>query len=445
MHNNTDSTDETTTSLDQGLTADQQHRGMRSIYGAASMIALHITFVSGSAVMVLFIKALGGSDFQAMLPAALIFLLRLVQLPVSMKVPPRMGKRFITNCWTVSIIILLIAYLLPFVTGPGQSTIITFLILFSVAVAIRACGGVFWFPLLHDLVPVNIRGRFFGKMRSLWNTVAVLAVLASGAFLGKNPDIWQFQVIFIVSIFLFAGAIIIIRKIPTGSSLSGELDFDDWRLYIKDLLRQRALLIFLAYYGVLGFFMGVLGQPLVLYMKHRGFAASNNIFIFCFTNFGTIASLFVAGLFVDKIGTKRVFLATHLVLCLICFFVVLTGAMSKEATMFLLPVAMLFSGAMIAASGVACTAQMFHLIPNRGRAFFMSFAWVVIFLGRAISPMCVGGILNWTGEDWTCSLLNYQLGIFQVILGVTGVMMLAAVGLVFFIQEVKPIQATKTK
>lgn len=443
MQDKADPTEEVLPTANQGLTNDQQTRGMRSVYWAASAGSIYYVLASGSAVSVLFIKELGGSDFQAMLPASLLLLTRIIQLPASMKIAPGRGKRFMVNCWHVATGLLGLAFLLPFVLGKGQLSVISFLVLFSIASAISASGGVFWFPLLHDIVPVHTRGRFFGKMRSIWNVVSVAAVLAAGAFLGKNPDLWQFQIIFLITLVLFAGRSFIVRKMPTGNSLAGELEFDDWRHYIKGLLKQRALLIFLAYYGVLGFFMGFLGQPLVLYIRHRGFPADDNIFIYCFSNFGTIASLFVAGVLVDKLGTKRIFLATHLVLCVVCFFVVFVGTMSQAATMYLLPVALVFAGGMIAASGVACTAQMFHLVPDRGRAFFMSLSWIVIFIGRALSPLCIGGILGWCGEDWTITLFSAQWDIFQFILAVAGIMMLSAVSLLYFIQEVKQPEANK--
>ncbi len=410
---------------------------MRSVYWAASMGSLYSALICNSAMSVLFIKELGGSDFQAMLPASILLLARFVQLPISMIIPPSRGKRFMMGCWNFGTVLMASAFLLPFVMGRGDFTVMIFLALITLAALFNSSGGVFWFPMLHDIVPINVRGRFFGKLRSLWNSVAILAILAGGAFLGKNPDVWQFQVIFLSAIVLYVGRTLIVRKIQTGNSLAGDIEFDDWRHYIRGLLKQKALLVFLTYYGVLGFFMGVLSQPLVLYIKYRGFPASDNIFIYCFTNFGTIASLFIAGILVDRLGTKRIFLATHLVLCAVCFFVVMVGTMSKETALFLLPVALVFAGAMIAASGVACTAQLFHLIPDRGRAFFMSLSWIVIFTGQALSPLCVGGVLGWAGEDWTITLFSARWDIFQFILAVAGVMMLFAIILLCFIKEVK--------
>jgi MFS family permease len=401
------------------------------------MGSVQLVLMSGSAVGVLFIKALGGSDFQAMLPASLVLLLRVIQLPISMTIPPRCGKRFMVVSWHIAAALFAAAFLLPFLTGPGQVGVIAFLMLFSVALVASTSAMTFWFPMLHDLVPVSVRGRFFGKLRSIWNLTSLLVVLGAGVFLGKNPALWQFQIVLLLSILLFSIRTFIVRRIPTGRSLAGELDFAKWQHYVRSLWRERALVMFLLYYGVLGFFMGILGQPLVLYIRHLGFPASANIFIFCFNNLGMVASLFVAGMFVDRLGTKRIFFATHLVLCIVCFCVVAIGTMPSTTALYLLPLAMVVAGGMIAASGVAATAQMFHLVPDRGRAFFMSLSWIIIFAGRAISPLFVVGLLGLAGERWTVTLAGVQWDIFQTILAVTGICMLGAIVLLGRVQEVK--------
>lgn len=410
---------------------------MRWAYVASLGGSVFFTLVCNSAIGVLFIKELGGSDFQAMLPASLFMLARFVQLPVSMKIPPGKGKSFMMNCCNIAVVFGVIAYLLPSILEKSSLSVTIFLVFFFVAISVNTAGMVFWFPMLHDIVPEHTRGRFFGKMRSIWQSFCVVFVLACGVFLGKNPELWQFQVVFLIAVAFLASRSWIIKRIPTGNSLAGEMDFDHWKHYIKNVLKQKVLLKFLIYYMILGFFMGVLGDPLVLYIKYRGFPASENIFIYCFKIFGTIASLFVAGILVDKFGRKRIFMASHLVLCAMCFFVVFIGTMPKEAAMFLLPVALVISGAVMAASGIALIAQLFFLIPDQGRAFFLSFSWIIIGISRAVSPLFVGKILDRAGDGWTISLFSIQWDIFQFIFGVTGVMMFLALSMICLVKDVK--------
>jgi MFS family permease len=292
--------------------------------------------------------------------------------------------------------------------------------------------------MLHDLVPVHQRGRFFGRLRATWTGIGYLVVLTSGFFLGKEPGIWQFQVIFGVAVTLYCLRTFFVAKIPTGNSLSGELDYDNWRQYVRGLFRQKPLVIFLAYYGVLGFCMGFLSQPLVLYMKARGFPAKDNVIIYSFTTLGAIAANLFAGSLVDRFGTKRIFLVAHVILCLTCFAVVGIGMGPNAYAMFLLPAAMVVSGGTIAASNVACTAQLLHLIPNRGRAFYFSLATIITFAGVAISPLFVGFILDAAGEHWQMDVMNGTLDIFQVLLLAAGVLTLMAIVMLFLVRNVHP-------
>ena len=183
--------------------------------------------------------------------------------------------------------------------------------------------------------------------------------------------------------------------------------------------------------------MGILGLPLVLYMDYRGFPIRDNIFIFCFKNFGIIVSLFVAGILVDKLGMKRIFLGTHLVICAVCFFLVYIGTVPNEVAMFLLPVALVISGATMASSGVALMAQLFYLIPDQGRAFFLSLSWIILGISGALAPLCVGKILDCVSKDWIITLFSVQLDIFQFIFAVTGVMLLLTVGLICLVKDAK--------
>ncbi|MBN1942617.1 MAG: MFS transporter [Phycisphaerae bacterium] len=417
---------------------------MRQTVWAACTGSVFTMLLTGSAVGALLIKQLGGTDFQSMLPASILLLAQTVQIPVSLRIPPGRGKAFMLRAWLAALGILTAAFFLPaFLSGRGGVTI--FLVVLGAGVLVNGSGSTFWFPLLHDLVPVHRRGRFFGRLRAIWSFVSFSAILAAGFFLGKNPAVWRFQVVFGVALVLYFVRIFFVARIPAGNSLSGGLDFEDWRHYVRNLFRQRALVVFLAYYGVLGFCMGFLSQPLVLYMKARGFPAKDNVIIFSFHTLGTVLSYLISGSLVDRFGTKRIFLVAHLVLCLTCFGVVGIGMGPNEYAMFLLPAAMIVAGGIIAASGVACTAQLFHLIPNRGRAFYLSLAMIITSVGVAVSPLLVGCVLDVVGDGWRRDFGPVTLDMFQVLLLIAGVLSLLAIGILQAVPNVHPNRETAEK
>ena len=426
------------TNAAQGLTDQQQTRGMRYTYIAVCFGSIMFFLMRGSAIGTLFIKQLGGSDLQALLITAFVTLFHVIQIPIALKIAPSKGKAFMLSCWYVYALLLAVAVLMPSFLPPGQTTVIWVLILVAMAFAVRSAGGPFWFPLIHDVVPVDRRGRFFGKLRALWTSVCFAYVLLAGVFLGSQPDIWKFQVILGIATVFALVRNIFVTVIPTGNSLSGNHDYDDWKAYVKEFLLHRELLLFCAYFGAFSILATFLRQPLILYLRHMGLPVGDNVIVFNFNTLGMVLFLLAGGVLVDRFGTKPIFLVSHVILFLLCLAVVGIGMLPLDTARALMAVAMMLSGGTFAVAGIACTAQMFHLVPDRGRVFFMSLAMIILWSGFTISPLIAGGILNLTGPDWTLHFPGVQLDIFQVMVASAGLAMLPIIGLLRFVDNVKP-------
>lgn len=423
----------------QGLSYLEQKRGMRMAFLVSATGSVMWMYITQSAVFALMIKAMGGTDFQAMLPGSMTFIFRISQPIAAMHVPPKHGQFFMVLMYSISSVVMMLGLLVPFLPLSSGMLIWLFLCVMLLGQFFESMAGAFWFPLLHDLIPVNLRGRFFGRLRSLWNGFGLVLVLLSGWFLGHDPAVWQYQVVLLTGVMLGWARNIGILKMPTGNSLSGEHDFNDWKHYVRGLFRQKTLLYFLAYYTALGFLIGFLGQPLILYMKSRGLATNDNIFVYCSTTFGMILTFMAAGVLVDKLGTKRIFLATHLILCAVCAYVFFLGFMPVETFKAMMPVALVVAGGMSGASGIACTAQLFHLVPNQGRAFYMSLSFVFIWVGQALSPILMGALAGIFGDGPLLNMPGGKVNIYQMSILLAGVSMLLLIFLLFYnVQNVRP-------
>ena len=117
----------TSPNSDTGLTSEQQTQGMRYTILSASCGAIMFMLFSRSAVGALFIKELGGTDFQAMLLSSIMILAGILRIPVSMKVPPGKGKKFMERCWFIAAGLMAIAFAAPSVLGKGPHSVIVFL------------------------------------------------------------------------------------------------------------------------------------------------------------------------------------------------------------------------------------------------------------------------------------------------------------------------------
>jgi len=391
-----------------------------------------------SAFGVLFIKHLGGSDLQAMLFGSLFFLPRILQLPISLIIAPRSGKAFMLNCWFIAGLIMVVALAVSFFPIEGSDKATWIVIIMAVSSIIRQAGSTFWFPLLHDVVPDGHRGRFFGRMRASWSTSTLVALLLAGLFLGRDPPLWRFQAVLAVALVPYFLRNVFIARVPEATSPIRDSDYADWRKYVRQILSRSEVVVFCAYFSMLGFCGGVLSTPLVLYMRHLGVPVRDNVIINGFEPLGQVLSLLLAGTIIDRTGTRRVFKAAHLVLCGACFFAVFIGWLSTPQATCLMPIVLILGGSMVASAGVACSVQLFHFAPDRGRAFFMSLTMILITLGRGLSSVAVGYILKLVPNTWTLIVLDIHFDVFQVMLATAGSAMLLILFLAAFVEDVRP-------
>lgn len=421
---------------ESGLSLRQQKRGMRLIYPTAMAFSVSVVLLIKSSLGALLIKSLGGTDVQSVLPGVILSFGGFLQLIIAVRMPPARGRAFLHRMVGLSLALYALAFLSPFVLPSGPGWTWCFLALLTTALLIRCAGSTFWMPLLHDIVPPNFRGRFFGRLRSLWTTGSLLVVWAGGWFVGENPEPWRYQVVFLFGTALIGVGLAILRHVPDGRNFHGDArEFDHWVHYVRNLLHHRRLTIFLGYYFALGFCIGILTSPLVLYMNHRGFPADSNVYIFSAMIVGQIAAFAIAGILVDRIGTKRVFQATHLVLCVVCFALLGIAALPNDQAKWLFPLALAVSGSMMAASSVACTAHVFHLVPDRGRAFNISLSSIIMLNAPMLSPLIISMLFELAppAEPHLGPLDTYQ-----IVLLAGGVLMLLSMGLLRWVQTVHP-------
>ena len=421
------------------LTPQQQLSGMRAAYigQAAGLPLVHVLFAS--AIGTLLIKRLGGSDLQSLLLGSLLTGLYFLQLPTSILVPARWGKSFMLWAWMACGVLIAGVAIVPSLMETGPATVWVILVLAAGAAGLTVSGTTFWFPLLHDVVPAHQRGRFFGRMRAIWTACVLGLTLAAGAALGTDPEIWRFQLVLAALLPLYLLRNVFLARIATVPvSLSGQDDHREWKSHLRSLLGRHDVLIFVGYCAGVLFLATFLALPLVLYMRRMGFAPRDNVIVFSFTQAGMMLAYLLAGTLTDRVGTRRVLGMTNLGLSLVCFWIVAIGRTDPSVAKVLMPLAMLGSGSMVAMMGVASSAQLFHMAPQRGRAFFMCFCTVVTGTATAASPLLIGVILDAVPAEWSLSIGALELDIFQVLIGAAGIALLGMLGLVRFVRDFRP-------
>lgn len=398
-------------------------------------------FISASAICPLFIKKLGGSDLQAMLPATMSGLLLMIQIPISILVPPLYGRKFLLRCWAWSSFPMLLVLLAAAGLGARPVTLWIVLAALIMTQLLLIAGSTFWWPLLHDVVPSNKLGRFFANLRAIWSiTYFGMSVLA-GFFLGQSPAIWQFLVVLGVVTGLQLYREFLVAKMPSPSENDG--DSGPWMDEVRYIIRRRQVLIFAGYFMFLMFLSGFLGQPLVLYMNDLGFSPRDNTLIYAASVLGSVLALIMAGIILDRTGTRRMFFVVHIVLSILALTIALVSEFPVSWAKPLMTLLLILSGAALAVAQLASTTQIFHMAPTSGKTVYMSIMVTVSSAGAAVSPFLVGLILDSAWRKVSITLGSLVFDVYQIIFMATGVGLVLAMVFLPFIQDVRSVARTE--
>ena len=118
----------------------------------------------------------------------------------------RLGKRRVLLFWfgissLFAIPFILIPVFLNFFGFTPEICLLIILVSTFLRSMTTALGLTGWFPILQDNVPKQVTGRFFGRLRTVWQIANFLFILFVAFFFGSNTDLWKFEVVFIVAFF----------------------------------------------------------------------------------------------------------------------------------------------------------------------------------------------------------------------------------------------------
>jgi MFS family permease len=123
----------------------------------------------------------------------------------------RFGKKRIG---TVGILLSLTGFMLLPAAGslPGSIAILwAGILIFSAGSAAGTAG---WFALLSPIIPAEIRGRFFGRLRVSWQTFGLLFSLTVAGLLKWREAVPVYQGVLIIAGVLLAVRLVLYQKIP---------------------------------------------------------------------------------------------------------------------------------------------------------------------------------------------------------------------------------------
>ena len=356
----------------------------------AQCVGMISSVLFGNGFMLAFLSRLGVPDYRILFLFALLpFLNMLLTLPLS-QWADRTGKKRIGGCGNaISVVGLLLLIAAPFDPERAMYWLATGTIIYSIG---NAAGSATWFALLSPIVPEEIRGRWFGQMRTAWQTTAILFSLAVAALLKSNTSLPLFQSVLLLCAILLAGRLIIYIRLPELEPIAPT--HCGFRPALLNILRNPGYLPFSMYCFIIAFLTGSLPGLLGLLEKQvLHFNDSELVLMGNLLAGGMIIGFLLGGKSVDRVGSRPVFAAGHILFTLTLSGVLLRDVIPLPLTSTMGVLSFLF-GATQGAVGIACTSDLFALIPKENKALSTGFNITLINAGMSFSGLLSGQLIK---------------------------------------------------
>lgn len=254
-------------------------------------------------------------------------------------------------------------------------------------------GGASWFALLSPIIPKEICGRFFGKLRMTFQTVSILFSLGIALLLHKQPTVPLFQLILTLVTILTAARILIYRKIP-------ELEPEPaprapFRGALGTVLRIPNYLPFCSYIFLFTLFIGTVPWLAGLLQKEvLGYSDSQLVIQGNLLAVGTVIGFYFGGKLVDAFSTKPVFVIGHIAAAGVLFTLVLRNLIPVPELLTVSTFSVLL-GVIQGATGIATSSEMMALIPRENKSLSTGLLTTLWSGGIACSGLLSAQVLKW--------------------------------------------------
>jgi len=250
------------------MTEEERHRGLLISIWEGAFATIHMTVTTG-VFLTGFVLSLGANDFEIGLITAIPLLTQIVQIPAAYLLEHRGYRR-----WLASIPSLLgrelwlIMALLPFLPQIRSHPIPVFIWLFVLSSSLLSFSATPWVSWMSDLVPRNIRGRYFGTRNMIVGLVTIAVSIGAGLLIdfyeSQRRPFEAFLLIYgLASASALVAFILLLHQeeppfVTSRSTTFGQL--------ITEPLRNRAFRRLLVYYLYWTFAIGVAAPFWTVYL-----------------------------------------------------------------------------------------------------------------------------------------------------------------------------------
>jgi Na+/melibiose symporter-like transporter len=389
------------------LSPDERARGRRlAIASHPAGMTFYMVFTTQLPTLAL--VHLGASETSVGLQNGFMYAFQLLQLPV-LRAVGRYSKRNLLiagQCFAM-------AGALPLLffgrLETNDSAVPLALLCFAlVAVGLNVSQTV-WFPLLRGYVEADRIGRFFGALRSFWHLALIVYYLGAQRWLVGHPG--AFGELFFFGWLCGVVRIAVVRRLPERSERTGER-----------IRAREALALLRSDRELRAYLIGVTGShavricitpfAIVMMVREVGFSEGDVIATTVAWYAGGLASLYLWGRLVDRVGPEPIFRWTSIGMGVLVLGLILVETPGTRA---LIGMIGFFFGisALQAGFGVANTHVLFGLAPPDAPARMIVVAQVTEYGVASAAPIAVGFALERWLEGSVAPLAIYH-GFFAV-------------------------------
>jgi MFS family permease len=434
--------------------------GLRALT-AQGTVMMGFDAITSGGFMAAYALALGASNSQIGILAALPFLLQPLQIP-SIAVVERFRKRKQISFFTIVLAnaIWLPAALIPFlIDAPGTLAITTLLVFVAFRSAVTPFFNVPWMSWMKDLVPSQQRGSFFAK-RLQYATALGMALGLGGAVFA---DVWKDQAsnpsavaqgfaypILAATLTLGIAGWYFVAKLPESvmpappegpkqsllSAVTEPIRDPSYKYLIRfKFLSTFAMQLAIPFFAV--YMIQVIGLPVTVVM---GFTALSQL-----ANIGFLGAW---GRMVDRFGAKPILSASVSLYLLVILGWTFTTIPDKHVmTLPMLGVLHILAGVATAGMNVTQGTIAMKLAPEGKSTSYLAASSLAISLGAALGPLAGGLFADFFsdrsfrvalefvhGADIT-SFTPFYLGGFDFLFAISFVFGLLTLGVLAVVKE----------
>jgi hypothetical protein len=256
----------------------------------------------------------------------------------------------------------------------------------------NAMFGACWYSLLSPVVPPDMRGSFFGRLRLTWQVCGFFFGVICTFFLGSDSPLIVFQAILgLVFLGLFV-RIFFIAQIPEI-----EPPVPDSRGIIEStsaILRAPGYASFCCYTFLITLVTANAPALFALIEKESvHFGDDRIVWMGNLYMIGAVLGYFAGGWMVDHVGTKAMFLVSHFLFAVLLF-AFLGRAYTPVPLIYYLGLVNFMYGAVTAASSIAISTEMLALIPAENKSLSTGLCTTLLVAGGALSNLLCASALK---------------------------------------------------